>query len=384
VTARPATDFIPFNRPHVTGREFEYIRQAVENLHIAGNGPFSARCAEWLRERTGAEAALLTTSGTAALEMAMLLAGIGPGDEVVMPSFTFVSTANAVALRGGVPVFVDVREDTLDLDVDLVEPALTDRTRAVVPVHYAGVACDMDALGALAGEHGLTVVEDAAQGVTAAYRDRPLGGMGQLGCLSFHETKNVTCGEGGALLVNVAEWVDRAEVLHEKGTNRRQFFRGDADRYTWVDVGSSFLLSDVNAAFLWAQLEDADAITARRLAIWERYHAAFADLEAAGRVRRPIVPPDRAHNAHMYYLLLGDRAARDALIAGLDERGVMAVFHYVPLHSSPAGRRLGRAAGTLPHTDAAGDRLVRLPLWVDMDDREVERVVGAVHDCLPA
>jgi dTDP-4-amino-4,6-dideoxygalactose transaminase len=378
VAAAPRTRFLPFNRPFTTGREFEHIEQAIENLHLSGNGPFTQRCAEWLSERTGSPRALLTTSGTAALEMATLLLGVGPGDEVVMPSFTFVSTANAVVLRGGVPVFVDVRPDTLNLDVDAAAAAVTDRTRAIVPVHYGGVGCDMDAVGELARTHGLQVLEDAAQGVMAAYQGRPLGSMGTLGCLSFHETKNLTSGEGGALLINEHDLIDRAEVLHEKGTNRAAFFRGAVDKYTWVDVGSSFLPSEINAAFLWAQLEEADAITSRRMRIWERYHAAFAELEAQERVRRPIVPAGRRHNAHMYYLLLPDRARRDRLIERLSERGVMAVFHYVPLHSSPAGRRHGRAAGSLAQTDAASERLVRLPLWAGMEEEDVERVVAGV------
>jgi dTDP-4-amino-4,6-dideoxygalactose transaminase len=382
VSGAPAADFMPFNRPYATGREFACMQEAIENLHTAGNGPFGERCARWLEERTGCERALLTTSGTAALELATLLAGIGPGDEVVMPSFTFVSTAASVALRGGVPVFADVRPDTLNLDPRAVADAVGPRTRAIMPVHYAGVGADMDELCALARDREVAVIEDAAQGVSAAYRDRALGGIGDLGALSFHETKNVICGEGGALLVNRAEWVARAEVLHEKGTNRREFFRGEVDRYTWVELGSSFVLSDINAAFLWAQLEQADAIARRRLAVWRGYHEAFADLEAAGRLRRPVVPEDRAHNGHTYYLLLDDRNARDALIAGLAARGIMAVFHYVPLHSSPAGSRLGRAAGALPHTIAASERLVRLPLWVGMGEAEVARVAGAVRECL--
>jgi dTDP-4-amino-4,6-dideoxygalactose transaminase len=376
--AAPRTRFLPFNRPFTTGREFEHIEQAIENLHLSGNGPFTQRCEEWLRQRTGAPGALLTTSGTAALEMATLLLGIRPGDEVIMPSFTFVSTASAVVLRGGVPVFVDVRPDTLNLDVDAAAAAVTDRTRAILPVHYAGVGCDMDAVGELARTHELAVIEDAAQGAMASYRDQALGTLGTVGCLSFHETKNLTSGEGGALLVNEPDLIARAEVLHEKGTNRAAFFRGAVDRYTWVDIGSSFLPSEISAAFLWAQLEEADAITARRLRIWERYHRAFAELEAAERARRPIVPAGCRHNAHMYYLLLPDRARRDALIERLGERGVMAVFHYVPLHSSPAGREHGRAVGSLEHTDAASDRLVRLPLWAGMEDADVERVIAEV------
>ena len=378
MSAVPRTRFIPFNRAYMTGREVDNVERAVDNLHLSGNGPFTRRCEEWLAERTGAHRALLTTSGTAALELATLLLGLGPGDEVIMPSFTFVSTANAVVLRGATPVFVDVRRDTLNLDVEAAERAIGTRTRAIVPVHYGGVACDMDALRSLARDRGLALLEDAAQGVMASYRGRALGTMGVLGCLSFHETKNLTAGEGGALLVNDPALTARAEAVHEKGTNRAQFARGLVDKYTWVDVGSSFLPSEINAAFLWAQLEEADEITARRLEIWSRYHQAFAPLEAAGRLRRPIVPPECEHNAHMYYLLLADRPARDRLIARLGERGVMAVFHYVPLHSSPAGRRYGRTVGDLPHTDAAADRVVRLPLWAGLDHADVERIVAEV------
>lgn len=379
MTDAPAVgQWLPFNRPYVTGEEFRHIGEAIADGYLAGNGPFTERCATWLERRTGSDRALLTTSCTSALELAMLLAGIGPGDEVVMPSFTFVSTANAVALRGGVPVFADIRPDTLNLDEAKVEGLLTPRTRAIIPVHYAGVACEMDGLGELAADRSLLVVEDAAQGLMSSYRGRPLGSIGTLACLSFHETKNVISGEGGALLVNHSDWVGRAEIMQEKGTNRRQFFRGEADRYTWVDLGSSFVPSEINAAFLWAQLEHADAITARRRAVWDRYHERFEALEAAGRVRRPIVPSHCAHNAHMYYLLLRDRADRDGLIASLDAQGIMAVFHYVPLHSSPAGRRFGRASGQLPETDRAAERLVRLPLWVGMGDRDVDRVAEAV------
>jgi len=373
---------IVFNRPHATGREFDHIREAIAAGHLSGNGPFSERCTGWLERETGCERALLTTSGTSALEMAVLLAGIGPGDEVLMPSFTFVSGANAVALRGAVPVFVDVRPDTLNLDEGRLAEALTPHTRAIMPTHYAGVGAQMDAIGALAAEHGLTVIEDAAQGILSAWGGRALGSIGALGCLSFHETKNVTCGEGGALLINDPALVERAEVLHEKGTDRRRFFRGQADRYTWVDLGSSFLASDLNAAFLWAQLEEARSITRRRLAIWARYHERFTDLEAAGALRRPVIPEDCEHNAHMYHLLAPDPGARGRALEGLARRGVMGVFHYVPLHSSPAGRRLGRAGGELGVTDDVAARVLRLPLWVDMSDADVERVADAVAEVL--
>jgi dTDP-4-amino-4,6-dideoxygalactose transaminase len=373
---------IPFNRPHTTGREFAYLQEAIDNLHLSGNGPFSERCAGWLSERTGARRALLTPSGTAALEAAMILAGIGPGDEVIVPSFTFVTTAGAIALRGATPVFADVRSDTLTLDPASAAAAVTDRTRAVVPVHYAGVGCDMDALLALASDHDLLVLEDAAQGVMARWDGRPLGSMGALGCLSFHETKNVHCGEGGALLVNDEALVERAEIVQEKGTDRARFFRGQVDRYTWVELGSSFVASDINAAFLWAQLEGADEITAARRAVWEAYHERLGPLEESGRLRRPVIPPAAEHNAHMYYVLAEDRGARDRLIETLARRGIQAVFHYVPLHSSPAGRRYGRAAGDLAVTEDVSDRLLRLPLWVGMGEAEVDRVVDGVEAAL--
>jgi len=373
---------IVFNRPHATGREFDYIGEAIRHGQLSGNGPFSARCTRWLRERTGCARALLTTSGTSALEMAVLLAGIGPGEEVIMPSFTFVSAANAGALRCGVPVFSEIRADTFNLDERLIEEAITPRTRAIIPTHYAGVACDMDAICAVARRHGLLVIEDAAQGVMASYRGRALGAICDLGCVSFHETKNVTCGEGGALLVNDPDRIERAEIVYEKGTNRSEFFRGAVDKYTWVELGSSFLASELNAAFLWAQLEQAERMTARRLEIWHRYHERFADAEARERVRRPVVPEASRHNAHMYYLLLPDRSTRDGLIAGLAQRGIMAVFHYVPLHSSPAGRRFGRPAGALDVTHEISDRLVRLPVWIDMSDPDVDRVGSAVVDLL--
>jgi len=373
-----AHDLIPFNRPFATGREAGYVAEAIANGHLSGNGPFSRRCAAWLDERIGSRASLLTHSCTGALEMAVILAEIGLGDEVVMPSFTFVSTANAVALRGGVPVFVDVRPDTLNLDETLVEAAVTDRTRGILAVHYAGVGCELNALADIAGRHGLALLEDAAQGFASTYDGRALGGIGSLGALSFHETKNVMCGEGGALLVNDPSFVDRAEVVHEKGTDRRRFFRGEIDKYTWVDIGSSFLLSDLAAAFLWAQLELADEITSTRMTIWERYHGAFAQLEGEGRLRRPVVPANCTQNAHMYYVLLAPGADRDAFIARLSERGVHAVFHYVPLHTSAAGLRLGRAHGELPVTDDVSERLVRLPLWPEMTDVQVDRVIEAV------
>ena len=368
---------IPFNRPYVTGKELGYIAQAHANGHLAGNGPFSKQCSAWLEGRLGSQKALLTHSCTAALEMAAILSGVGAGDEVIMPSFTFVSTANAFALRGATPVFVDIRPDTLNLDEAKIEAAITPRTRAIVPVHYAGVGCDMDVIMDIAGRHDLLVIEDAAQGLLADYRDRPLGSIGHMAALSFHETKNIISGEGGALLINDPRFVDRAEVIWEKGTNRSQFFRGQVDKYTWVDLGSSYLPGDLVAAFLWAQMEDADAITKRRLGIWDRYHEAFADLEASGVVRRPIVPDDCRHNGHLYYLLLADLATRTSLIDRLKARDIQAVFHYVPLHASPFGASVGRSVGDMAHTRDASERLVRLPFWLGLED-QLDDVVEAV------
>jgi dTDP-4-amino-4,6-dideoxygalactose transaminase len=375
---------IPFNRPFTTGREFDYVREAIENGHLAGNGPFTDRCSRWLRERIGSDHVLLTHSCTAALEMAVMLLDVGPGDEVVMPSFTFVSTATAVVGRGGTPVFVDVRPDTLNIDETKVRAAITPKTKAILVVHYAGVGCEMNELTGIAQETGVAVVEDAAHGILATYEDRPLGSFGSLAALSFHETKNVHCGEGGALLVNDPAYRERAEILLDKGTNRRRFFRGQVDKYSWVDVGSSYAPSEINAAFLWAQLEDAEEITARRLAIWSRYHEAFGALGEQGFVRRPVTPDGCVHNAHMYYLLLPDLDSRSQLIADLKEVDIHAVFHYVPLHSSEAGSRYGRAVGDLTVTDDASDRLVRLPLWAGMRDDEVERVIDAVESAVAA
>ncbi|MDT8442344.1 MAG: dTDP-4-amino-4,6-dideoxygalactose transaminase [Desulfuromonadales bacterium] len=368
---------IPFNKPYMTGKELWYISQAHHQGVLAGDGSFTRQCHAWLEAQTGCHKALLTHSCTAALEMAALLADIGPGDEVIMPSYTFVSTANAFVLRGGVPVFVDIRPDTLNLDERLIEAAITARTRAIVPVHYAGVGCDMAAIMALADQHGLLVIEDAAQGLMATRDGQPLGAIGHLGAISFHETKNIIAGEGGALLVNDPRFADRAEIIREKGTNRSQFFRGEVDKYTWVEVGSSYLPGEVIAAFLLAQLEEADAITARRLQHWQVYHDGFADLEAQGRVRRPVIPTACRHNAHMYYLLVDSLQERGELIAFLKKRGINTVFHYVPLHASPAGRRYGRTHGELPVTEAAGERLLRLPLYVEL--AAGEQVVDAVR-----
>ncbi len=373
---------IPFNKPHMTGRELYYIAQAHFNQMLAGDGPFTKRCHAWLEAKTGCRRALLTNSCTAALELSALLLDIQPGDEVILPSFTFVSTANAFALRGAVPVFVDVRSDTLNLDETLVEQAITSRTRVIVPVHYAGVSCEMDTVCEIARAHRLSVVEDAAQGVMASYKGRALGTLGDLGAYSFHETKNVISGEGGALLVNAPQYVDRAEVLREKGTDRSRFFRGEVDKYTWQDIGSSFLPGELIAAFLWAQLEEAESVTEGRLRSWQVYHDLLAPLEAQARLRRPVVPAECTHNAHMYYILLPDSQTRDGLMHELRGRGIYAVFHYVPLHSSPAGRRLGRAARALPVTDSVSGRLLRLPLWSGILPEEQATVVSAIADYL--
>jgi dTDP-4-amino-4,6-dideoxygalactose transaminase len=360
---------IPFNKPYMSGKELWYISQAHHRGMLAGDGHFTKQCHAWLESQTGCHKALLTHSCTAALEMAALLADIGPGDEVIMPSYTFVSTANAFVLRGGVPVFVDIRPDTLNLDESKIEAAITSKTRAIVPVHYAGVGCNMEAIMEIADRYDLLVIEDAAQGMMATRNNRALGSIGHLGTISFHETKNVISGEGGALLVNDERFVERAETIREKGTNRSQFFRGQVDKYTWVELGSSYLPGEVIAAFLLAQLESADDITQRRLSHWDQYHRGFAVLEAQGVLRRPVIPEECQHNAHMYYLLVENFEVRTALLAFLKERGVTAVFHYVPLHSSPAGRRYGRVPqGELPVTDFIGDRLLRLPLYVDFEN----------------
>jgi dTDP-4-amino-4,6-dideoxygalactose transaminase len=370
---------VPFNRPPVTGLEAGYMAEAMASGQLAGNGAFTRRAEEWLEDATGAPRVLLTGSCTLALEMAAMLIGLGPGDELIMPSFTFVSTANPAVLREATPVFVDIRSDTLNLDEERIEQAITPRTRGIVPVHYAGVSCDVQAICDLAAERGIPVVEDAAQCLLATADGRHLGTAGALGALSFHDTKNVTCGEGGALLVNDPELVERAEIVYEKGTNRNAFTRGLVEKYTWVDAGSSCMPSELTAAFLCAQLERAREITARRREIWDAYDVACADLERTERARRPVVPPGCEHNGHLYYLLLPGEAERDGLIDGLARRGIQAPFHYVPLHGAPAGQRFGRVAGDLSVTESAAARLIRLPLWVDMTDAQVERVVDAVH-----
>lgn len=374
---------IKFNRPHMTGRELWLISQAHAKGHLSGDGDFTRRCHAWLEKRTGCHKALLTHSCTAALEMSALLLDLEPGDEVIMPSFTFVSTANAFVLRGAVPVFVDIRPNTLNIDENLIETAITPRTRAICVVHYAGVGCEMDAIMAIAEKHGLFVVEDAAQGILSTYKGRPLGSIGHIAALSFHETKNVICGEGGALLINDERFIERAEILREKGTNRSKFFRGQVDKYTWVDVGSSYLPSEILAAFLAAQLDEADTITRNRLALWNQYYAWARSHEAAGRVRRPVVPAHCTHNAHMFYLLLPDVATRTRFIDSMRERDVHPVFHYIPLHSSPAGRRFGRTSGTLTVTDSTSDKLVRMPFWLGLEDH-LDYVCAVADNALKA
>lgn len=374
---------IPFNKPYMTGSELKYIAEAHANQHLSGDGPFTKKCHAWLEQATGTHKALLTHSCTAALEMSALLIDLEQGDEVIMPSFTFVSTANAFVLRGAKPVFVDIRPDTLNLDEKLIEAAITERTRAICVVHYAGVACEMDAIMEIAQRHGLRVIEDAAQGIYSKYKGRPLGAIGDLGCLSFHETKNIISGEGGALLINDAKLSERAEITREKGTNRSRFFRGQVDKYTWVDVGSSYLPSELIAAFLLAQMENGDAITRRRIAIWNRYHSWAQDHEAAGRLRRPHVPEDCEHNAHMYYLILPSAEARTRFIDSMKSSGVATVFHYIPLHSAPTGLQVGRAVGNMAVTNSVSECLVRMPLWVGVEEH-LDQILDAADSTLRA
>ena len=372
---------ISFNVPPYVGTEMDYVREAAEVNHkICGDGPFSRKCHAWMEERFNAEKVLLTTSGTAALEMAAVLCDLKPGDEVILPSFTFSSTATAFQAMGATLVFVDVRPDTMNIDEDKIEAAATERTRAIVPVHYAGVACEMDTIIKIARRHNLIVVEDAAQAVMSTYKGRACGTIGTFGCYSFHETKNYSMGEGGALVINDPAYIQRAEIIREKGTNRSLFRLGQVDKYTWVDRGSSYLQSDLNAAYLWAQLERADQINDDRLATWRAYYDAFLPLAGAGRVELPTVPRGCVHNAHMFYLKLADLAERTAFIDHLKGRGVMAVFHYVPLHSSPAGLRYGRFSGADEFTTRESDRLVRLPMYYGLAEKDRETVVEAVLD----
>jgi dTDP-4-amino-4,6-dideoxygalactose transaminase len=372
---------IPFNRPYVTGNELVYAAEAQRNHHLSGDGPFTRRCHQWIEQRTGCATALLTHSCTSALELAALVLDIESGDEVILPSYTFVSTANAFVLRGAVPVFVDIREDTLNLDERLIEAAITPRTRAIVPVHYAGVSCEMDSIIAIARRHDLRIVEDAAQGVMAGYKGRALGAIGDIGSFSFHETKNIVSGEGGSLLLRDSDLAQRAEIIREKGTDRSRFFRGEVDKYTWQDVGSSFLPNEITAAFLWAQFEEAERITAGRLASWQRYHELLAPLEEQGLLRRPRVPADCQHNGHLYYILLASEADRKQVLDEFKRNQIGAVFHYVPLHSSPAGMRFGRAHGDMSLTTSLSQRLIRLPMWFGLSEPQQQRIaeiLGAI------
>lgn len=372
---------IPFNIPPYVEHEMEYLQKACEVNHkICGDGPFTKQCKAWVEEKTGTAGCLMTTSGTSALEMAAHLSHIQPGEEVIMPSYTFCSTADAFVLKGAVPVFVDIRPDTMNLDETLLEDAITDKTRAIAAVHYAGVSCEMDTILEIAKRHHLTVVEDAAQGVMSSYKGRALGTIGDFGCYSFHETKNYSMGEGGAILIRDPEKISEAEILREKGTNRSQFFRGQIDKYTWVDYGSSFLPSELNAAYLMAQLDQADEINHARLARWEQYYRLLSPLAEEGRIELPVIPEGCVHNAHMFYIKTGDLEERQALIQALREQGILAVFHYIPLHSSPAGKKFGRFHGEDRYTTRESERLLRLPMYYSLTEENVNDVVSVIEE----
>ncbi len=371
---------ISFNVPPCTGNEMKYIEQAIASHKICGDGSFTKKCNAWFEQRFDAKKVLLTTSGSTALDMAALLCGLEPGDEVILPSFTFSSTANSFVLAGAKLVFVDIRPDTMNIDETLIERAITDKTKVICVMHYAGVACEMDTIMDIARRHKLLVVEDAAQGVMASYKGKALGTIGDLGCYSFHETKNYSMGEGGAIVINNPDYIEQAEILREKGTNRAKFFRGQVDKYTWVDFGDSYLPSELNAAYLWAQLEMADEINNDRLHSWHEYDEAFKSLEAAGKLGLPTVPEGCVHNAHMYYIKCKDLAERTALISFLKERDILAVFHYVPLHSAPAGERFGRFDGEDKYTTVESDRLLRLPMYYGLTAEDRSRVIAAVKE----
>ncbi len=370
---------ISFNIPPCVGDELTYVKQAMDSHKICGDGQFTKKCNSWMEERFRAKKVLLTTSGSTALDMAALLCDIKPGDEVILPSYTFSSTANAFVLAGATLVFVDIRPDTMNIDETKIEAAITDRTKVIVPVHYAGVACEMDTIMDIARRHGLMVVEDAAQGVMSTYKGRALGTIGDFGCYSFHETKNYSMGEGGALVINNAAFDERAEILREKGTNRAKFFRGQVDKYTWVDFGDSYLPSELNAAYLWAQLEKADEINDDRLNTWQAYWNAFQSLSLEGKVILPVVPESCVHNAHMFYLKLRNLQERTAFITHMKECGVLCVFHYIPLHSAPAGLKFGRFQGEDEYTTKESERLVRLPLYYGMTQEDRDKVIDSVH-----
>lgn len=371
---------IPFNVPPYVGTELEYVKQAVENHKICGDGPFTKKCHVWLEQNLPCQKALLTTSGTTALEMAAILCELKPGDEVILPSFTFSTTATAFVLAGAKLVFVDVRPDTMNIDEAKIEQAITSKTRVIVPVHYAGVACEMDTIMDIAKRHNLMVVEDAAQGVMSTYKGKALGTIGDFGCFSFHETKNYSMGEGGALIINNPKYNDRAEIIREKGTNRSRFFRGQVDKYTWVDYGSSYLPSDMNAAYLWGQLEVADKINDNRLDTWHVYYDAFKNLEDVGFVKLPVIPEECKHNAHMFYLKCQNLEERTEFISFLKERDIIPTFHYIPLHSSPAGMRFGRFDGKDEFTSSESDKLVRLPMYYNMQVEDRNQVIAAVKE----
>lgn len=366
---------IHFNIPPFTGKEFDYMKEAVENHKICGDGPFTKKCDAWIEERFGTKKALLTTSGSTALDMAALLCGLKPGDEVILPSFTFSSTANSFVLAGAKLVFVDIRPDTMNIDENKIEAAITDKTRVICPVHYAGVACEMDKIMEIAKKYNLMVVEDAAQGVMSTYKGRALGTIGDFGCYSFHETKNYSAGEGGAILINNADYIEKAEILREKGTNRAQFFRGQVAKYNWVDFGDSYLQSDLNAAYLWAQLEMADEINDNRLETWKTYYEAFKPLKDKGVIELPTISKDCVHNAHMFYIKAKDLDTRQEYIKFMKENDILCVFHYVPLHSAPAGLKFGRFNGIDEHTTSDSDRLVRLPMYYNMAKEDLEKVI---------
>ncbi len=378
--ARYDDETIPFNRPFVVGKELFYISQAVVGGHLAGDGYFTKRCHEWIEERLGAKKVLLTPSCTAALELSAMLADIEPGDEVILPSFTVVSTVNAFILRGAVPRFVDIRTDTLNIDERLIDDAVTDRTRAIVPVHYAGVGCEMNVIAQIAEKHDLMVIEDAAQAFGATYDDRNLGLLGDLGTFSFHETKNLICGEGGALVINNEQLIERAEILREKGTDRSKFFRGEVDKYTWVDLGSSYLPSELNAAYLYAQLEHMHLINEKRASIFDYYMEQLKPLQDSEKLRLPVCPEDCRHNGHMFYVLAPSREIRDDLLRFMKERKIQLVFHYIPLHSSPMGRKLGYHEEDLPHTEDISGRLARLPCYYELTRGDQDRVVEGIRE----
>ena len=371
---------INFNVPPFTGREMIYIKQAVDAQKICGDGQFTAKCNKWIEDKTGCEKALLTTSCTHATELAALLANIGPGDEVIMASYTFVSTADAFVLRGATPVFVDIRPDTMNIDETLIEDAITEHTKAIVPVHYAGVGCEMDTIMDIAGRHNLMVIEDAAQGIMSTYKGQALGAIGDMGCFSFHETKNFSMGEGGALLMKDARFIENAEIFREKGTDRSKFFRGQVDKYRWVNYGSSYLPSDMNAAYLWAQLELADEITKARMDRWNQYDALLRDLADKGLIEQPFVPDYCTHNAHMYYIKVRDLEQRSDFINFMKSKDVLTVFHYVPLHTAPAGLKYGRFHGEDNFTTRESDRLVRLPMYYALTEDDVNYICECVHE----